>query len=340
MNSCYLVIISRNTWSDYCLATELPSSPRITDAKIRMRIKSFFQIDYVDGDIEENEKVIAPNLLLHSWCGRINDFSLKGISCVDQVGRPIMLGVGIIQEFDDDNVVVRYSLKKLEPLLSQILSEFQHVKNYQARLYGLESLGISGERGLLSTLPTLNSSILDVETRITSGETESCTTATERLEYPFYAEDLERLPTRSDSWLDDLHYLVAQTVRVKNAFDSQAYYQNRRDIQSFVKTTQRHLEANNTADLEKKWRRVYQDLADAWRMPLDKKLLQIPLTIGNPAWICPNECRIDSAQRNIIEQQIDLLSTAIECKYSAESVFSRFERLANSFQEVLIDLLS
>lgn len=45
-----------------------------------------------------------------------------------------MLGVGIIQEFDGDNAIIRYSLQKLEPLLSQILSDFQHIKNYEARL--------------------------------------------------------------------------------------------------------------------------------------------------------------------------------------------------------------
>lgn len=250
-----------------------------------------------------------------------------------------MLGVGIIQEFDGDNAIIRYSLQKLEPLLSQILSDFQHIKNYEARLFELESLGISGEKGILATVLTPNTSQLASEIPITSGETENCITAPERLENPFSAEDLEGLPTASDSWLDDLQYLMIQTVRVKNTLELQVYCQSRRDIQSFVKTTRRYLEAIDTADLENKWRDMYQILANAWRMPLDKRLQEIPLTIGNPWWNYPNGRRIDSAQRNIIEQQIELLSTAVECKSSAESVFSRFERLKNSFQEVLLDIL-
>ena len=97
MPNCYLVIVTRNKWHDYELITDLPALSGRRDVDLRKRIRSFFPLDYADKDITSSNRLIDEAIHLQMWCGRIAAFSLRDIPYSDQIGRPIKLGVGVLQ---------------------------------------------------------------------------------------------------------------------------------------------------------------------------------------------------------------------------------------------------
>lgn len=342
MRKCYLVVITRNKWHDYQLITDLPPSLDRSGLDIRKRIKSFFPLDYADKDIAASSRLVCENIHLQMWCGRINAFNLQGIPYFEQIGRPIKLGVGILQELENNYAFERYSLADIQSLLASEIIGYQSAKNHEPSLVELHELNL---HGILSYYESLTIDAVAEETSpLATAQDDQCTQ-----ELP--EEDCDLL----DSWIDGsisarsypnsaaeadadgLLYLVRQSLAMRDVLARYSAEYRSRAVQRFM-----HVCANSNLFrdpervIQRDRRKAYEILIDAWSMPPEKRIKLVKLLI--PFWQPPAQV-IAANRRDILNRQLDNLSIFMAEGPSPADIEDGFERIADTFYSHIIEML-
>jgi hypothetical protein len=339
MQKCYLVVITRNKWHDYQLITDLPASIDRPGVDLRKRIKSFFPLDYADRDIAASCRLVDENVHLQIWCGRINAFNLQGIPYFEQIGRPIKLGVGVLQELDDNYAFQQYSLADIQGLLASEIIGYQSAKNHESRLVDLHELNLHGKLSYYEVLRT-----------DTAAETPpSAADQDYRRSQYLAAEDNESLGdwidepsvaasnSKSAPEMDDLLYLVRQSLAMRDMLARYSAEYRSRAVQHFMHAcTKSNLFHDPEKVIQRDRKRAYEILIDAWSMPPEKRLRLVKLLI--PFWQPPAR-EIDTNKRDILNRQLENLSIFMDEDPSPADIEDDFERIADTFYSHVIGML-
>jgi hypothetical protein len=335
MNKCYLIIVSRNKWLDYGLVTDFPASLGSHETGLKKRIKGFFPLDHADREIKISDKLIESNVHLQSWCGRIESFGIDGLPYVEQIGRPIKLAVGILQELSIGREFVRYKFDDFESLLPPLLQDYQLEKGYKPKLIELQDIGIKGDLTLWKDFDQLSDDL----TRSTSNPVVSIS------QDPIPAcislvnkANLSR-PLVATMWLDDLISLCKLSLKVLDLLGRQSRCHTSKIIHQFLSSASKRAGSFSTSNVEDDWRMVFKSLVDAWNLPLDKKFFYVTPKLDNPFWHHPSQGIRDATKLDILNQQLSILKETLEEDYSLESIDFRFGQISADFHAVLLDML-
>ncbi|MBD1193951.1 hypothetical protein [Vulcanococcus sp. Clear-D1] len=339
MHKCYLAIITRNKWCDYQLITGLPASLGMPGMDLRKRIKSFFPLDYADRDITASCRLVDENIHLQMWCGRISAFNLQGIPYFEQIGRPIKLGVGVLQELDDNYAFQQYSLADIQSLLASEIIGYQSARNHEPRLVELHELNL---HGILSYYKGL--------TADTAAETPPSADAQNYPRSQYLAAEDNESP---DDWTDELSiaanqvksaaepdgllYLVRQSLAMRDMLARYSAEYRSRTVQHFMHAcTKSKLFHDPEKVIQRDRKRAYEILIDAWSMPPEKRLRLVKLLI--PFWQPPAH-EIDIHKRDILNRQLDNLAIFMDEGPSPADIEDDFERIADTFYSHIIGML-
>jgi hypothetical protein len=339
MQKCYLVVITRNKWHDYQLITDLPPSLDRPGLYLKKRIKSFFPLDYADKNIAASCRLVDENIHLQMWCGRINAFDLQGIPYFEQIGRPIKLGVGILQELEGNYAFQQYSLADIRGLLASKLIGYQSARNHEPSLVELHELNL---HGILSYYKSSAIDAADVALPLATARVDQCN-------QELTAEDSDSL----DNWIDDtlgagcypnsaaetdgLLYLVRQSLAMRDVLVRYSAEYTSRAVQHFMHAcTKSKLFHDPEKVIQRDRRKAYEILIDAWSMPPEKRIKLVKLLI--PFWQPPAK-GIAANKRDILNRQLDNLSIFMaECP-SPTDIEDDFERIADTFYSHIIEML-
>jgi hypothetical protein len=341
MQKCYLVIVTRNKWCDYELITDLPASLGRPEADLRRRMRSFFSLDYSDKDITASRRLLPGNVHLQMWCGRIDSFNLKGIPYCEQIGRPIKLGVGILQEVGSDYAFQEFSLCDIQNFVASEIEEYQSDKSHQPKLFDLHELGLHGTVSYCKELTT-------------DASTETLPTADaqqpQRSQY-LVEQDNEYQDNYVDGQSsveiceepaekhDDLVYLVRQSLIVLDLLARYSADYETKLVQHFMRScpkARKYCESEEVKPRDKRYNRsMYDLLIDVWSMPPEKQIRLFKRC--NLFWQPPSR-EIDAHKRDILNRQIESLADFINERPSLVKVEDSFERIADTFYSHIIEL--
>jgi len=339
MNKCYLIIVSRNKWLDYGLVTDFPASLGSHETGLKKRIKGFFPLDHADREIKISDKLIESNVHLQSWCGRIESFGIDGIPYVEQIGRPIKLAVGILQELSIGREFVRYKFDDFESLLPPLLQDYQLEQGYKPKLIKLQDIGIKGDIRLWKDFDQLSDDL----TRSTSNPVVSisqdpipaCISPSDISSEPGQSKP----PAGGSMWLDDLICLSKLHFRVLDLLGRQSRCHTSKIIYQFLSSARKRTGSFSTSNVEDDWRMVFKSLVDAWNLPLDKKIFYVTPKLDNPFWRHPSQGSRDATKLDILNQQLSILRETLEENYSLEIIEYRFSQISADFHAALLDML-
>lgn len=341
MQKCYLAIVTRNKWCDYQLITDLPASLDKPGVDLRKRMKSFFPLDYADRDVAASSRLIDENIHLQMWCGRINAFNLQGIPYLEQIGRPIKLGVGVIQKLDNSHAFQQYSLADIQSLLESEITEYQSIRNHEPKLVELHELNLHGK--------------LSYYKNLTADTTAEILPSDAAQDYPhshfLAAEDNER----PDDWIDEpyiagdhvksaaepdgLLYLVRQSLALRDMlarYRDPAKYRSRAVLHFMHACTKYKLFHDPENMIQRDRKRAYEILIDAWGMPFEKQLRLVKLRI--PFWQPPIH-KIDTHKRDILNRQLANLAIFMDENPFSADIEDYFERVADTFYSHIIGMI-
>lgn len=338
MQKCYLVIITRNKWCDYELITDLPASLGRPEADLRRRMRSFFPLDYSDKDITASRRLLPGNVHLQMWCGRIDSFNLKGIPYCEQIGRPIKLGVGILQEVDSDYAFQEFSLSDIQNFVASEIIEYQSDKSHQPKLFNLHELGLHGTASYCKELTT---------DTVTQALPSAVAQQPQRSQY-WVEEDNEYQDNYVDGQSsveiceepaekhDDLVYLARQSLAVLHLLVRYSAEYKSRSVRHFMKVcTQARLFSDPEKVVQRDKRRAYELLIDVWSMPPEKRIRLVKLL--NPFWQPPSR-EIDAHKRDILNRQLENLAVFMDEGPSIAEIEHAFERIADTFYSHMIEM--
>lgn len=336
MQKCYLAIITRNKWQDYQLITDLPAALGRAGADLRKRMKSFFPLDYADRDIAASCRLVAENVHLQMWCGRINAFNLQGIPYFEQIGRPIKLGVGVLQELDDNYAFQQFSLSDIQSLLESEIIRYQSDKNYEPRLIELNEPDLYGK---VSCSKNLADDTVAETPPLAAAQDYPCSQHSVVAENESPDDSIDELSTARDdaksaTEQDGLLYLVRQSLAMRDMLARYSVKYRSRTVQHFIDTcTKSELFRDPENEIQRDRKKAYATLILAWSMPLKKLLLLISLF-----WQKPSR-KIDSDKQNILNNQLKDLTISIDEGCSLEEIERDFEMITDTFHSHIIGML-
>lgn len=340
MTPCYLVAITRNKWSDYELITDLPGSLASPEPGLKKRMKSFFPLDYADREIEHSTKLVAPSVHLQSWCGRVESFGLEGLPYVEQIGRPIKLGIGVVQELENDTTFIMFKIADLKELLLPLILEYQSDKNFQPRLIELSSLGINRAVALSESQQEAGSTLSARDEPIQALDAPSdLIQANERQPGLSYEQQRPTSSNYRSLWLDDLDFLSKESLRALDLLGNYSRRHESETIKHFLAVATRKRVCLNSQDLSRDWRRVYKCLADVWSIPIDKQILYIKPKIDLPFWQHPVQGIRDNHNVSLLNQLLELLAESLDAESSLEDILLRYGQISDTFQAILLGML-
>jgi len=338
MPKCYLVIVTRNKWCDYELITDLPGSLGRPEADLRKRLKSFFPLDYSDRDVTASYRLLPGNVHLQMWCGRIDSFNLQGIPYCEQIGRPIKLGVGILQELDSDNAFQEFSLPDIQNFVASEIIEYQSHKSHQPKLFDLHELDLRGTVSYCKELTT------DAATQTLP----SATAQQPQRSQCWVEDDNEYLDNYVDGQPnaeiceepaekhDDLVYLARQSLAVLHLLARYSPEYRSRVVRYFMHAcTKARLFCEPEKIIQRDKRKTYDLLIDVWSMPPEKRFRLFKLL--NPLWQPPTR-EIDAHKRDILNRQLENLEVFMDEGPSLAAIEHAFERIADTFYSLIIDM--
>lgn len=339
MNKCYLIVISRNKWLDYGLVTDLPASLGSPEIGLKKRIKGFFPLDYADREIKFSDKLIESNIHLQSWCGRIESFSIDGIPYIEQIGRPIKLAVGVLQELSSGREFMRYKFDDFESLLPSLIQDYQLEQGYQPRLIELQGIGIKGDITMWKNSDQLSDrSTGSISKPVVSISQDPIPASTSPRDISY--EPGQSRPLAGDSmWLDDLICLCKLSLKVLDLLSPQSRCHASRIIFQFLSSASKRTGSFSVSNVEKEWRMVFKSLVDVWGLPLDKKIFLVTPKLDNPFWQHPSQGIRNATKLDILNQQLSILTETLEEDSSLETIEFRFGQISADFHAALLDML-
>jgi len=339
MNKCYLIIISRNKWSDYGLVTDLPASLGSSEIGLKKRIKGFFPLDYADKEIKYSDKLIESSIHLQSWCGRVESFGIDGIPYVEQIGRPIKLGVGVLQELSSAREYMRYKFDDFESLLPPLIQDYQLEQGYQPRLIELQGIGIKGDITLWKDSAQSSDRLTRSSSQPIDSSSQDPIPASIAPRDIFCEPGQPRSPAGGSIWLDDLNCLCKLSLKALDLLGQQSRCHASRIIVKFLSSASKRTGSISSSNVEKDWRLAFKSLVDVWSLPLDKKFFCVTLKLDNPFWQHPSQGIRDATKIDILNQQLNILTETLEEDYSLESIEFRFGQISADFHAALLDML-
>ena len=336
MSKCYLVIISRNKWSDYELVTDFPSTLGSDEISLQKRVKRFFPLDYADREIVFSEKVIDLNLHLQSWCGRIESFAIDEIPYVEQIGRPIKLGVGILQELITGSEYVLYQLDDIESLLSPLIREYQLELGSQPKQIELQGFGIKGELVSWKDSDLSHNSLETNPNKPDDCYNEDLIAASRNPRDILNEEGHSLPPTEVSLWIDDLVYLSRMTVKVFDLLMKHPHCHTSKTISHFLSAARRRVGSISASNAEEDWRRVFNKLVDVWKVGLDGNWWKLHIGFWQPD---PVPSSRNASKIVILNRQLLILADLLNECSSLNSIEDRFFRISNEFQAALLGML-
>lgn len=338
MTQCYLVVVSRNKWTDYGLITEIPATLGTNGVALRKTIKSHFPLDYVDSDIKSTEKIIEPGIHLQLWCGRIESFSIAGIPYVEQIGRPINLGVGVLQELSGEREYLSYKLIDLRSILSPLICNYQREQGYKPSLLELHGLGVNSTIALCKNTEQASIRREEAQNNTIVRSSVDQVSAIKPASVSLNDAGESNASTGYSSWTDDLIWLSRFSLEVLDLLGSHTRYHSSKRIHHFLSCASRRVGSLSAANPEMNWRIAFKGLMDIWDVPIEKKLFAA-IKLENPFWRHPNQGIRDAAKTDILNQQLRILTESLEIELSLESIEFRFAQISDAFHAALLDML-
>jgi hypothetical protein len=340
MNPCYLVLISRNQWFDYGLVTDLPANFGSPELGLKKRIKNFFPLDFADKEIVFSDKLIDSAIHLQSWCGRIDSFGLEDLPYVEQIGRPIKLGIGVVQELGNDNAFIRFNLNDIKSFLLPLIQAYQREQDHEPELVELLDIGIKGDIHALAVLHRSNDSLSAGVWKPSEANAEHPALVSSAEQDLSVRLETVSLMGADSLWIDDFFRLYRFYLGVSGILNSSPLCHSSRSISRFLRATRSRTWTTLDIDaLEKNWKNIYQFLLDVWRVSNVKRLEILP-KIGNPFWTHPRFGNADKTKIDLLRQQLGLLEDLLdECNPLLESVEFRFGQISDLFCAILLGML-
>ena len=341
MNPCYLVLISRNQWFDYGLVTDLPANLGSYELGLKKRIKNFFPLDFADKEIDYSDKLIGSAVHLQSWCGRIDSFGLEDLPYVEQIGRPIKLGVGVVQELNNDYAFIRFNLNDIKSLLLPLIQDYQRDQDYEPELFELLDIGIKGDMHTWADLDRSNDCLPTSmwQPSEVSAEYPALVSSAEQ-DLSVHFENVE--PIDADSlWIDNFIELYRFYLAVFNLINSSPLCHSSRSISQFLRSPPGwSVTALDIDTFEKNWRNIYQFLLDVWRVSPEKSLEILHKKFIYRFRNHPRHRNADKTKFDLLRQQLGLLEDLLdECTPSLESIEFRFGQISDLFCAILLGML-
>lgn len=337
MNKCYLIIVSRNKWVDYSLVTDFPASLGSHETGLKKRIKGFFPLDHADREIKISDKLIESNVHLQSWCGRIESFGIDGIPYVEQIGRPIKLAVGILQELSIGRVFVRYKFDDFESLLPPLLQNYQLEQGYKPKLIELQDIGIKGELVSWKDSDLSHNSLERNPSKPDDCHNEDLIAASRNPRDNRTEEGQSLPPDEVSLWNDDLVDLSRMTVKVFNLLMQQPHCHGSKTISHFLSAASRKVGSISASNAEEDWRKVFKKLVDVWKVSLNgDELLKLHLGL----WQLPDPSSRNASKIVILNHQLFLLADLLNECSSLDDIEFRFSKISDEFQAALPDMLN
>ncbi|WP_457767620.1 hypothetical protein [Cyanobium sp. ULC082] len=295
-------------------------------------------MDYVDKEIKHSTKLVGPNVHLQLWCGRIDSFGLVGIPYVEQIGRPINLGVGVVQELDSDCAVVLFKLADVKRLLLPLVLDYQNDENYQPQLFELHGLGINGDLTLWKDLNQSGNSLSTRAEQTGVRHTRIQAQATEiKRDLPHQQQRFESNAGRSQ-WLDDLVFLSRKSLRVLDLLCKYSRSQESKVFKNFLAVASRKRDLLTSQNVGKEWRGVYKCLADAWSIITPWNF--VPITnVDKGFWQYPGQGIKDSNKVALLNRHLDLLAESLDGESPLQAIEYRFEQISDTFKDILLGML-
>ena len=338
MSRCYLVVISRNKWTDYGLITDFPATLGANGLELKKRIKSFFPLDYADKDIKSLAKTVEPGVHLQLWYGRIESFSIDGMPYVEQLGRPINLGVGILQEISSSGEYSSYNLIDIKSALTTLILEYQCEQSYKPRQVELQALGVNGNIALHTDVEQGDTRLKKSANAQIDQSLNQQFASCEPALMPCYEPNQVSSPTGSSSWLDDLICLSRLSLEILDLLGKHTRCCDSKKISHFLSCASRRVGSLSMLGPEMNWRTGFKSLVDIWDIPIEKKLF-IHLKLENPFWQHPRQGIRDAAKMDILRQQLRILNETLETESSLDSIDFRFAQISDAFHAALLSLL-
>lgn len=337
MNKCYLVVISRNKWSDYELVTDLPATLESDNIPLKRRVKGFFPLDYADRKIVFSEKVVDSTLHLQSWCGRIESFAIDEIPYLQQIGRPIKLGVGILQELITGSEYVLYQLDDIKSLLSPLIREYQREPGSQPKQIELQGFGIKGELVSWKNFDKSDDDFAGITNKSNDWDNGNPIRQSSYQQENLFEARQSLSPTEASFWIDDLSCIYEITVRVFKLLDKQPHCHQSSTISHFLSYCNRRLGPISKTAIETDWRAVFKFLVDAWNFSLDIRISAFKL--NNRFWQHNSRGFRDATMINILNQQLGIMAELLDEGFSLDSIEFRFDKISYELQAALLSLL-
>lgn len=338
---CYLVIISRNKWSDYRLATDLPSFLDAGNIGLKRNLRSLFPLDEVGNEIAVSRNLVSHDIFLQAWTGRLDCFELEDIPYTSEQGRPIKLGVGVLQKLSSSGQYESYELSHLGEVICKVVRDFQLFKEYSPIVVELSALGISGHptfHELKATVSSSSRGINDIskEQFIAHTADVKCN----RSNYTADSPEDSALSVRtlgSNVYSEDAEFLMDQSKVLFAGLLSSSICYNSPKLRKWALMAMKNIESLSDARYGDSLQDIYKCLRSIWRLEGPKVFgLEVKFL---DHWKAPTRPISDHQIKLLKLQVTGILEVTSGTRSSHELVLRKLEQLQDTIRQIVSDVL-
>ena len=337
---CYLVIVTRNKWADYRLVTDLPSFFDSENVGLNRSLRSLFPLDQCGNEISVSRSLVSHSIYLQAWTGRLDCFDMMEVPYTSEQGRPIKLGVGVIQKLSPSGQYESYELSCLGELTCKVIREFQLFKEYHPIIIELSALGISGNPTFLEHRSAIRNLDLDFNKASKEPPNAEAVDVNHRL-----VENNVDLPVEpasdartavSDVYSEDAEFLIDQSIALFGGLLSTSACNSCPELGKWALMATKNLERMSEARRGDSVKDIYRCIRVIWRLEGPKVF---GIEVKHPFWGAPIS-PISEHQIKLLRLQVTgFLEYISDTRVSSTLVLHKLEQLQDTLRQIVSDVL-